>query len=304
MILMKLDNNKGRPKTTKNTPNHKKKKQSTLSVPVSANLQSIMQDSDSEDSSSDDGDEDVDVPCLLEDLSGSDDDDDSSQQHKKLESKARRVTRPKKNAYHRRQQTAAARLANNRSLSEKNKSQLSRARKKRRISAVNYRAPRKRRQTDAQRQVSIAVERMRKASDEYKKSATDLYNHIVTGTTHKLLDNQADDAHIDDFTPGQLSRVNQQAFAVAEIYEGLSELVELSARCLARHKSIYDFFQGDDGLSFEWRRNQIYERVSKKFGSKKKVFRSKTHRAYIWEAQYRQTGRFRRDLRGTAQVCV
>ena len=261
-----------------------------------------MQDSDS-DSSSDDGDEDVGVPCLDE-MSSSDDDDDCSQQHKKLNSKPRRVTRSKKNSCHRRQQTAAARLANNRSLSEKKKSQLSRARKKRRISSVNYRATRKRRQTDAQRQVSIAVERMRKASDEYKKSSLDLYKHIVTGTTHKLLDNQSDDAHIDDFTSGQLSRVNQQAFAVAEIYEGLSELVELSARCLARHESIYDFFQGDDGLSFEWRRNQIYERVSKKFGSKKKEFLSRTHRAYIWEAQYRQTGRFRRDLRGTAQVCV
>ena len=83
---------------------------------------------------------------------------------------------------------------------------------------------------------------MNKAAVEYKESAADLFKHIVAGTTHKLLSDQADDAPIEDFTPGQLARVTKQAFAVAEIYEGLSELVEFAARSrsLAGHKSIHD----------------------------------------------------------------
>lgn len=91
------------------------------------------------------------------------------------------------------------------------------------------------RQKDAERQVRIAVARMRQASVEYKNSSKDLFVHIVNGTTHKLLEDQADDATVNDFTAGQVSRVCQQAFTAAEIYEQLSELVLESAECLEGH---------------------------------------------------------------------
>ena len=143
---------------------------------------------------------------------------------------------------------------------------------------------------------------MRKASEEYKQSSKNLFLHIINGTAYKLLEDQADDASLQDFTSGQVNRVTRQTFAVGEIYEQLSELVMKSAACLETHKSISTFFRAEVGLAFEQERDDIYQRISCKYGAKKDVFTSKTHRAYVWEAQYRHTGHFRRDRWGTAQV--
>lgn len=181
-------------------------------------------------------------------------------------------------------------------------SQLDRARRHSRISPTDYRPPSKRRKTDAQRQVEIAVARMRKTSEEYKQSSKNLFRHIINGTTFKLLEDQADDASLQDFTPGQVNRVTRQTFAVAEIYEQMSELVMKSAACLEGHKSISSFFRGKSGLQYEKECDDIYQRISHKYGATKNEFTTKTHRAYVWESQYRHTGHFRRDRRGTAQV--
>ena len=128
------------------------------------------------------------------------------------------------------------------------------------------------------------------------------YTHVISGTSYKLLEDQSEDASVDDFTPGQLSRVSTQVLAVGEIYTELAQISLETANSLEKKSSISEFFRGDEGLTFERRRDDLFQSISRKCGSKKKVFSTRTHRAYVWEAQYRQTGFFRRDRRGTAQV--
>ena len=280
MLLMELDN-----KTIAKT-----KKLPSPTVHITKNMRELIQDSsDSEDTSSDTND----CPALDEISSSSDDDSETSAPPRKQP----RIHQSRRNAAacNKTARARASRCHNPRL------SQLSRARKHK-ISPIDYREPKKRRETDAARQVRIAVARMRKASVEYKNSAKELFVHIVNGTTYKLLADQADDATVNDFTAGQVSRVCCQAFAVAEICEQVSELVLESAECLEGHKSIWKFFQGKKGLDFERRRDNIFQSISRKYGAKKQTFSSKTHRAYVWEAQYRNTGQFQRDRRGTAQV--
>lgn len=287
MLLMQLDQGA----QTKKVCRSKKCTQKSTSDPpaVSAKtLQKLIQ-SDGEDDSEDSC---TDLPALTE-LS---DDDSPSDEDSNCENHDDRISYISRR---RGEQTAAASSAR-----WKKTTQLERARKSGRIAPTDFRPPTKRRKTDAQRQVHVAVERMKTAAEEYHQSAADLYKHIIGGTTYKLLADQSDDSCVHDFSSGQLNRVCKQAFAVADIYTELSQLVLQSAACLESKSSISQFFLSEDGLYFEKRRDDIYQSISKKYGSKKEKFTTRTHRAYVWETQYRQTGHFNRDRRGTAQVGI
>lgn len=93
-----------------------------------------------------------------------------------------------------------------------------------------------------------------------------------------------------------------QVFAVSEIYEELSKIVTETANCLQTKPSITVFSHSSEVLQFEVCRDNLFQRISTKYGSNKKVFTSRAHRAYVWETQFRQTGQFKRDRRGIAKV--
>ena len=149
MLLMQLDQGA----QTKKVCRSKKCTQKSTSDPpaVSAKtLQKLIQ-SDGEDDSEDSC---TDLPALTE-LS---DDDSPSDEDSNCENHDDRISYISRR---RGEQTAAASSAR-----WKKTTQLERARKSGRIAPTDFRPPTKRRKTDAQRQVHVAVERMKTAAEE------------------------------------------------------------------------------------------------------------------------------------------